>query len=698
MFKRTKKLCYVLLSTSVLFGCNSEGYFTSNDDHVVKIEIRAVNPVNGVLGDDQLAVGFPMQYEALAFYDDEQEPRNVTNIVEWKSIDAKIATINSSGVAHAEMIGHTEISALLQKHTSNQLGLDVENTHPILPPGSINYLDIKVERSGVTVVPVPLQHTATITFDNGTNQDLSHFVDWNSSSPEVGKIDAKGILSTQSSTTGITEVTAQFEGYDSNILTDTVVNKDEIQDIELMVSSKATSIPIGTSERLSANVCITILGHSSDYCGDVTEYVDWLGGSYIEMDPTILGRAKAKALGKNEVKVDLFDLASDTLLLEAVPAVIDTIAVIAYPSVDTTTSLAKGISKNLTAVAHYLQESDMPLDDKIVTPDVDWSSLDNSLVMVSNLPGSKGKITAGKTKLGNTEVLATLGSVQGGINVNVTDAVPTSFDIMSEAVVAGQEKQLRARLNFSDDTDQLIEIDDISWFLTVMSGNVNTNLSPKGSLKTTIGHPGYVEVKATLSNNLGLSDSVEARIHINESIPRVCGGDINDKTESPWGNCLKVIENDNGDLYSSTPSFEVMTNTPSLDVIATFKIDESHTDGDLDIKNNFAGVDDSDYENYCQTLSDLKFAGQSNWALVTVDDITMPNVNALANINDYGLPKYYSNGFTIYDKRSYYYHTKTPSNIGDVYGDAMVAEWAGAIYDPTLGVKGAFSSCVSKHH
>ncbi|EOW2077398.1 hypothetical protein ACNZ70_001721 [Vibrio mimicus] len=697
MFKHAKKLYYVImpLSAIILFGCNSEGYFTSKNDHVVKIEIRAVNPVNGVLGDDQLAVGFPMQYEAFAFYDNGQGPRDVTKIVEWKSTDVKVATINSHGIAHAEMIGHTEISALLREHVSNQLSLDVEDAHPIVPPGKTNYLDITVERNGVTVVPAPLQHAATIMFDNGTNQDLTNFVDWSSSSPDVGEMNARGLLSTETSTTGNTEVSAQFQGYESNILTDTVVNKDDISDIKLKIVSKASSIPIGTSERLSADVCITILGLSSDYCGDVTDHVDWLGGSHIEMDKTILGRAKAKALGKDEVKADFFGLASDTLLLEAVPAVIENISVIDFPSNDTTISLAKGISKPLEAIAHYQQESDIPLDDKIITPDADWSSNDTSLVTVSNLPGSKGNITAGKTKLGNTEVFATLGGIQGSINVNITGAVPTSFNIIDDAVVAGQEKQLRARLIFSDDTNQLIETNDVSW--TMMSSSTDVNLSAKGYLKTTIGHPGNINVKAMLSNNLGLSGFVDASIDINESMPRICGRNINDKTESPWGNCLKVLENDNGDLYSSTPSFKVMNNTPNLNVIPTFKLDELHSDGDFDIKNNFAGIAYGDYKSYCQTLSDLKFAGQSNWTPVTVDDITMPNVNALSNINDYGLPKYYSNGLS-FDKRSYYYHTNTSSSIGDAFGDSMLTEWAGAIYYPAMGVQGAFSSCVSKGH
>jgi trimeric autotransporter adhesin len=147
-----------------------------------------------------IAKGTTQQFVATGVYSD-KSMRTLTGFVNWTSSNAPVATINDSspnrGLATAAAPGSTIIGAELS---------------PIIGSATLSVSNATLVSIAVTpatpslVLGESLGFTATGTFSDGTTQDITNSVTWNSSDPPVATINASGVAS--SASVGTTTITA----------------------------------------------------------------------------------------------------------------------------------------------------------------------------------------------------------------------------------------------------------------------------------------------------------------------------------------------------------------------------------------------------------------------------------------------------------------------------------------------------------
>jgi len=162
----------------LLTGC---GEFFRDASELVSI---SVSPSNSTL-----QLGKSRQFMAIGTFGDGSS-RDISSSVDWKSSSAKVALVNSSGIATAYATGTTTITAR-QGDTSSSTNLTV----------SINGTALTVSPSSQTIsVGQTVQFSATL---NGSSVSG---VTWNSSRTTIATIDQDGVATGLA--TGTTTITA----------------------------------------------------------------------------------------------------------------------------------------------------------------------------------------------------------------------------------------------------------------------------------------------------------------------------------------------------------------------------------------------------------------------------------------------------------------------------------------------------------
>jgi trimeric autotransporter adhesin len=141
----------------------------------------AVTPANA-----SIVKGATQQFAAMGAFTD-GSTADLTSSVTWVSSNQGVATISnavgSHGVATAVAPGTTAITATEGGVTSNSAALTVPKTLQSIAITPAN----PVMKVGATV-----QLTATVTYSDGTTQDLTAQVQWSSSAANVASVDASG--------------------------------------------------------------------------------------------------------------------------------------------------------------------------------------------------------------------------------------------------------------------------------------------------------------------------------------------------------------------------------------------------------------------------------------------------------------------------------------------------------------------------
>ena len=129
-------------------------------------------------------MGATQQFTATGTYSDGTQ-KDITGSVLWASSDTTIATADAAGLATAIAVGQVTI-------TATDAGTAISATAT---------LNVKNPITAITVTPNPatvteggtLQFTATATFFNGTQADVTAQVTWASSSTANATIDNSGL-------------------------------------------------------------------------------------------------------------------------------------------------------------------------------------------------------------------------------------------------------------------------------------------------------------------------------------------------------------------------------------------------------------------------------------------------------------------------------------------------------------------------
>jgi trimeric autotransporter adhesin len=180
-----------LLASLELIGCS--GPFFPDKNAIVGL---SVSPANATV-----MPGATQHYTATATFGN-NTTADATTLVTWSSSLTSVATIDSGGLVTAGATnGQTTISA--------RRGIVVATT--LLTVSNKTLASIAITPANATMsIGTTQQFAANATFSDGSMQDITNSVSWNSSNPAVANITVLGLVTAV--TPGTTNITATSRG------------------------------------------------------------------------------------------------------------------------------------------------------------------------------------------------------------------------------------------------------------------------------------------------------------------------------------------------------------------------------------------------------------------------------------------------------------------------------------------------------
>lgn len=359
---------------------------------LTSISVTPTNPSTAIFTTEQFA--------ATGLYSD-NSVKDLTNVVTWSTQSTLVAIISNQATSKGKAVGvgvgstrviatlgHFAGSTILQVTPAVLTGIDIAPININLPAGSEQF------------------YTATGSYNNGHNQDITTSVTWKSSNANIATISnapgfeglAYGIR------TGSVTISAALEGVIGR--THLTVNAPTLQTIT--VTPTTPTIANGTQQQFTA------IGNYSDLSTqNLTDQVTWLSSTpsvaVISNAIESKGLASTVAAGSTTITAAFNGVSGNTTLTVSA-ATLTSIAVTPANS-----SIPKGTDEQFTATGTY---SD--LSTKTITNEVTWISSNISIATISNAALTKG-IATGSAQ-GSTTIRAIKSGVTGSTTLNVINA------------------------------------------------------------------------------------------------------------------------------------------------------------------------------------------------------------------------------------------------------------------------------------
>jgi len=336
-----------------------------------------------------------------------------------------------------------------------------------------------------------LQLSASGISSDGSSRDLTSLATWSTSNSALATVSSTGLVT--GVTPGEVTISASFQGVTGS----TLVTVTGATLSSVVVNPPSASIARGTNQQFR------LVGTFSDNSTqDLTSSATWTVSPPTLASINDLGLATATTVGTGTV-TGAFGGRSANANLTVTAATLRSITV--TPSGP---AVARGFSQQFTATGTFSDNSTQNL-----TTTVTWSSGDTAVATVGTNTG-----LATGVNVGNTQITATSGAVNGSTPLSVTAATLTSVAFSPAGpynlVVGGANQQLTLIGTFSDASTL-----DLSSAATWGSDNTGvftvTNTAPlKGTLSAVAA--GDANVGATV---LGVSTS--AAVHVTGQVNRL---------------------------------------------------------------------------------------------------------------------------------------------------------------------------------
>jgi uncharacterized protein YjdB len=425
-----------LLTLSLLVlitGCKSEGAFTESAAVLQRIDLSISTIQTRGTSQFRIAKGNTQRFVAIGHFSDGSS-RNLDDSLDvrnWQSSDEYVGLISESGTLIGVGAGETEVTVSKDGITSNKVSVHVNNA----------------EITSITVTPSPVsvakgqtqQLVATATYSDNTSAEVSNSVTWSSTDNKTAMVTPDGLLSGVS--IGSTLVTALKDGVTSNIIN---VESTSAALTGITITPSPVLVAKGQSEQLMATAT-----YSDGTSSDVSNSVTWSPIDTAAVTISRNGLLTGIDLGSTAVIASQDDIISQEVGVKVTNAVITDVTI--TPSLF---SMAKGQTKQLTAIATYSDGSSSDVSSSVI-----WKSINNSTAIVtpSGLLSGVG--------VGSTEVIACIDGVPSNkVSVEVSNAVVTSIAITPTTVFVakGQTQQLSATATYSDGTSSDVS-NSVTW-------------------------------------------------------------------------------------------------------------------------------------------------------------------------------------------------------------------------------------------
>ncbi len=418
---------------------------------------------------DSVAKGAQVNLTATGIYDD-QSSEDLTTQVAWSVDDNTLASIDTSGTFLPLEAGLVTVTASLD-------GLQAQR--------SLSINDVTL--NSIQVIPQQadlasgLQQSfqAIGNYSDGSTQDLSQQVEWESSNTQVAQVTAAVVVS---KAIGTATISATLNGVSGQASLS--VNNASLQRIEITVNNP--NIPVGLSSS------ITVLGFYSDHTiSDVTALASLQidDASVISFDATT-ATVQAIAVGQTTISAEVSGF-QDDMALQVNDAVLSKIEITPENS-----SVPAGFKQQFTATGIYNNQSSWDLTELAT-----WVSSDDLIAEVDNRLQTKGEVTA--VKKGSAILTAHFDGKSVSADLMVSDASLVGIDVtpISSTVAVGLLQQFEAIAQFSDGSQKVVT-DQVEWSSSSQIVSLLGNDNP-GLLRTN--SSGNVLLIATLNKMKGFT-------------------------------------------------------------------------------------------------------------------------------------------------------------------------------------------------
>ncbi|MDR3491540.1 MAG: Ig-like domain-containing protein [Gammaproteobacteria bacterium] len=378
---------------------------------LTSISVTPTNPTSTIFTTQQFA--------ATGLYSD-NSVKDLTNNVTWSTQSALVAIISnqagSKGKAEGVGVGSTSVIATLGGVT-----------------GSTNLQVTQAVLTGIDVTPINMNlpagsqqlYTATGTYNNGHNQDITTSATWQSSDSTIATIsNAPG---SEGLAYGIQVGSVTISATSGNVVGSThlTVANPVLQTIT--VTPTTPTIANGTEQQFTATG-----NYSDSSTQDLTSAATWISNTpsvaVISNAAGSYGLASTIATGSTSI-IAIFKGVSGNTTLTVSAATLTSISV-----TPANTSIPNGTDEQFTSTGTYSDSST-----KNITTETTWTTTNNSIATVSNAAGSQGLVTG--VNAGATTINASFGGVIGGASLTVT-----SFNI-GDNIEGGKIACLNGGLN-----------------------------------------------------------------------------------------------------------------------------------------------------------------------------------------------------------------------------------------------------------
>ncbi|TGL34859.1 hypothetical protein EHQ52_10240 [Leptospira koniambonensis] len=428
----------------------------------------------------------------------------------WGTGSSAIASIDSAGLVTAVNAGTTSIQASYNSFNATNLSLTVS---------SAALVSIAVTPTNKSLaLGKNQQYTATGTYSDNSNQDITNSVTWNSSDTAVATISntsgSKGFLSTEDM--GTSTITATLSSIGGN--TDVTVTAAVLESISITPSSPST--PKGRTLNLVATGIFSD-GHNETITDQVTWSSDNNSIATVDNGTGFEGRASGIAVGTVDITAEIGGI-EETISFSVTAAVLESIQLTADDS-----SIAKGTSTTILATGVYSDGTSQN-----ITGSVSWSSSSTSILQLGTLTATPKKLvnSPNSGSLGTSTITAISGSISGTVDVTVTAAKLVSIAVTptNPSVAKGLTKDFIATGTYTDSSTQNLTT-SVTWASSDTSKATISNAAGTEGKATAVA-VGTTNITATLgtitspSTTLTVTAAVLQSITITPSNPSVAKG------------------------------------------------------------------------------------------------------------------------------------------------------------------------------
>jgi hypothetical protein len=394
------------------------GSATLNVNPIALVSI-AITP-----GNPSIALGTIQPFTAIGTYADGSTLDLTTSVI-WSSSTPSVATANNSGLATSGSTGQTTITATagsisgsstLTVTPATLLSIAIAPAIPTIPLGTTE------------------QFAATGNFSDGSTQDITGSVQWDSSNASVAII--SNAVGSQGLATSVATGGSSISATSGSISASTTLTVMTVVLVSITVNPTSPSIALGTTQQFTAT------GTFSDgSTQDLTTSATWSSGNSAVATVNSSALGTSLTTGTATITATLGGIGGSTLLT-VTPA-----SVVSITLSPASVAIPVGLNQAFTAISTFTDGSTQN-----VTNSVHWSSTVPNVATVSNTSGSNGIATS--TGSGSTVITATSGTVAGSSNLTVTNAILAAIEIspQSPSIPTGGVQQFIATGLYTDGT------------------------------------------------------------------------------------------------------------------------------------------------------------------------------------------------------------------------------------------------------